>query len=389
MMKWLMVIALVLLSTTASADDKRARELFAAGVEAYKAGKFMPAAQAFLEAHKLVDKPALLFSAAQAFRRKFDAERDPTHLRLALRYYETYVDQVKEGGRRYDASRALGELRPLLRDGEGSSEITFPTRISVMAHVEGAVVSIDGGKWLPVPYNGEIAPGKHKVRLRARGYLDAERELVAHPGRTAPVDVHMVGKPAELAIRGADGAQVTIDGKPIGEAPLSQALKVKPGRHFVAVTQTGHRPYAEEINFEYGTRAEVDVDLPLTNQRRLAWGVIATGGASFIGAGVLVGLAFAEDHAAANLQRQKETGSISEQQRIEFNDTVARRDNFRTASGIVAGAGAGLMLTGLLLFIFDEPAVIGERAPDADEVAPKAPIEIDLMGGGVSVTARF
>src|SRR5690606_30939982 len=127
MTRVLLLVALVLLSASAAAQDNtaRARDLFAAGVAAYEDGQFLHAAQAFVEAHRLIQKPQLLFSAAQAFRRQFDSDGDQKSLRMAVKYYGDYLAAVKEGGRRVDAARALGELRPLLREGEGLGEMSF------------------------------------------------------------------------------------------------------------------------------------------------------------------------------------------------------------------------------------------------------------------------
>lgn len=388
--------------TWAFAQDNtvKAKELFTAGVAAYEDGQFLHAAQAFVEAHKLIGKPQLLFSAAQAFRRQYDADGDQQSLRMAVKHYGDYLAAVKEGGRRVDAARALGELRPLLRDGEGMSEMSFPTRVSVTTTVEGAVVSIDGGPWQAVPYNGEIAPGPHKVVVRAAGYEDAARSFVAEKSRVAPVDVPMKGIPPVLEVVGADGAEVTVDGRVVGDAPLGGDVGLDPGRHFVAVTSTGHKPYAAEIDFAYGAQHQLTIDLPATNQRRVSWGVLATGGGTLVAAGVLVGLAFVEQSEAKDIEKAQAAGNITEAQRVEHNDAISARDDLRLAALVTAGAGAAVAVTGLFLYLFDEPVVTPPMSSTDDEPSEtpkKEPSDMEMMGApllgpdqlGLSIVGRF
>jgi hypothetical protein len=352
-----LLLSWLLVAPPAWADaDSDARDLFNAGVAAYNDGKFMAAAQAFLQAHQLVPKPELLFSAAQAFRRQFDSDGEPTPLRMAVKYYGAYVAEVKEGGRRVEAARALGELRPLLREGEGASEMSFPTNVSVTSSVKGAVVSIDGGPWRAVPYNGEIAPGPHRALVRASGYHEGSREFVAEKGRVAPVDVPLRGMPPLLDVTGADGADIVVDGKLLGTAPLAQSIELEPGVHLVSIATTGYKPYAAELEFTYGTTTHLALDLPATNQRRLAWGVLGTAGVTFVAAGVLGGLAFAAQEEARDVEQAQVAGPIREEDRLAHNDAIDRRDDLRLATAVVGGAGAAIAITGAFLFFFDEPA---------------------------------
>ncbi len=367
-------------------DQAKARDLFNAGVAAYEDGKFLHAAQAFIESHKLLGKPQLLFSTAQAFRRQFDADGTQQHLGLAIKYYKAYLDAVPEGGRRVDAARALGELRPLLQDGESAGEMSFPTRVSVTTSVKGAVASIDGGPWVAVPFNSDIAPGPHKVVLRAAGYHEASRDFLAEKGRVAPIDVPLRGVTPRLVIEGADGAEISVDGRSLGEAPFSDAVEVEPGTYFVSVTKNGHKPYAAELELGYGATTQVVIDMPATEQRRVAWGVLATGGAGLVAAGVLAGLAFVEQANARDIGDAQTAGSITPEERIAHNDAIEARDDLRLAAVVAAGAGATVTLTGLFLYLFDEPVVAspmkGADQP-SDERPPPEPSDMEMMGAPV------
>jgi hypothetical protein len=403
--KILIALALLALSTSAAAQesaDEQARTLFTAGVQAYKQGQFMTAAQAFIKAHRVLPKPELLFSTAQAFRREFDDNEQRPALVMAVRYYRQYLDEVSEGGRRLEATKALGDLKPYLDKlgGDASTEMTFPTRLSVNSPTPSAVVTLDGGAPHPVPWNTTIAPGSHKIVVRASGYQPQERSFSALEGDILPFDVPLEGRPPTLQVAGADGADVTVDGKLLGSVPFSQPLELSPGRHFVTVTARGHKAYAEEIDFRFGSQTTVDVELPATDQRRWAWGVLAAGGAGLVAGGVLVALALVEEGSAQDIADKQAAGTISEEERQSYNDSIGTRDDLVKVSAIAAGAGAAVAITGLFLLFFDEPAITPPlgRAGDDGEPAPKAaPTEIEVMGApivapgvyGVGLTGRF
>jgi len=388
--------------------EQKARALFTAGVEAYKQGQFIAAAQAFTQAHELLPKPQLLFSIAQAFRRSFDATQNEDHLVQAVKYYRKYLDEVPEGGRRLDATQALGDLRPWLTrlkvDAEGAGEMRFPTRISVRSPVPDAVVVVDGGAVHPLPYSAEIEPGSHRIEVHAKGYRSEAREFLAGEEETVPFDVDLEGVDPTLEVTLADGAEVTVDGQLLGEVPFSQPLSLNRGRHYVTVLERGHEPYGEELDFDFGTKTRLAVDLPATNQRRLSWGVLAAGGAGLITSGVFFGLAIAEESRATSIHDQQVAGTITIDQRNEFNDALQRRDDFALVGGVTAGISGAVALTGLFLFLFDEPDApppvkrrSDEDGSEPSEEKPDEPVDVEMMGApaigpgmyGLGVFGRF
>ena len=124
----LLLLSLSLLSAPVMAQGGKAeaRNYFNAGLQAYKAGQFLPAARAFIEARKLFPNSKLTFSIAQAFRRQFQTDQDKGHAQLAVKHYREYLDEVKEGGRRLEAAQALGELAPFAGEGGGGVKLSKP-----------------------------------------------------------------------------------------------------------------------------------------------------------------------------------------------------------------------------------------------------------------------
>ena len=149
-----LVAALPLVVTAAHAqpaqDLEQAKTYFNAGAQAFGAGQFTAAVQAFEEAYKLAPRPAILFSMAQAERRQYAVDRRPENLRRAVAHYRQYLKEVDKGGRRADAAQALSELEPMLAklDAEPRAAGTPPapppevaqTRLMVSTQTKGAEV---------------------------------------------------------------------------------------------------------------------------------------------------------------------------------------------------------------------------------------------------------
>jgi hypothetical protein len=58
-----------------------------------------------------------------------------------------------------------------------------------------------------------------------------------------------------------DGTQVSVEGQPIGEAPLSEPLVLMPGTHKVSLTAVGFQPKDVEIKVEAGSESERSIAL--------------------------------------------------------------------------------------------------------------------------------
>jgi hypothetical protein len=387
------LLVVAALSTAARADDERterARILFNAGVQAYEAGQFLEAGQAFLEARKLLRKPELLFSAAQAFRRQFDVDQQPEHLRVAVTHYRLYLAEVKEGGRRLEAARALSDLAPFVAKLEGGPDVAirFATRLLVSSPTPGAIAMLDGGPPRRIPLSTRVAPGRHRLLLLAPGYHQEAREVVAVEGRLVALDVPLRGKPARLEVRGASGAAVLVDGQIAGNVPLEPAVELDAGRHFVAVTKLGHEAYGAEVDFRHGGTTHIDLELPTTVQRRAAFALFGVAGAGLSAAGTLTYLAFEAQDEAESIEHAQATGTITAEQRAAHNDAIEHRDGLRTAAIATAGASGAVAITALLLLVIDTPAPERPRARPTPAPEPPAP-RVDVLAGLTTATLRL
>lgn len=353
-------------TATARAQDKSdpAWVYFNAGQQAYAAGKYPQAIQAFEKAYKLVAKPGLIFSIAQAYRKHYVAEKNARDLRKAVEHYRKYLELVPEGGRRADAVSALEELEPQLarlaeEAPEASAQAPEPTKAGLMitTAVKAAKITVDGGAPGETPHTVDVKPGPHTVRITADGYFPLEREVPVPEGDVIAIDFQLQEMPATLEIQGTSGAEVSVDGRPMGELPLSRPLELPAGSRFVTVTRNGYKPFSQEISLKRGEKRRVVADIETTKQRVLSY-IFMGAGAVSAGAGLLAALgAGAAQVEAEEIESRRQGSSITEDELESYEKAVRARDQLRGAA-IGSFAGAALFGgTGFLLFFFDQPTI--------------------------------
>ncbi|WP_437682166.1 PEGA domain-containing protein [Sorangium sp. So ce131] len=430
-------LSLALSPAAASADARgarptpeqvaRAENFFSAGAQAYDAGQYQVAAEAFLEAHELVPSPSLLFSAAQAYRRQYLTAPAPDALRRAIALYREYLRADPAAKRREEAVDALASLVPLearlglaglpggsgegaaageggavagggalagggAAAGEGGSagasspgrQATGGTRLLLSSPAEGASVSVDGQPFVPAPLVAPVAPGPHRVRVRAAGHYDEELTLVAVAGELMPQHVVLRPKPAMLQVTGTSGAAIAIDGQVRATVPTAAAIAVAPGAHVVEVSLAGHAPYRREIQVSHEQAIRIDADLRKTPQRIAAWAVLGVGAAGAVATGTLAGFALASQSEAVDLRDKKDARSLSPDERDRYNDAVEARGRLAGAAAVAGGVTFLAFAVGLRLYLFDEPKSAGAPAPPPRK-APEAEAEftVGLLSAGV------
>jgi hypothetical protein len=353
------------------ADVDRAKTFFNAGARAYDAGDFSTAIEAFEAAEKLAPRPAILFSIAQAHRRQYFLDGKAEHLRAAITSYRAYIDATPPGqGRRADAAQALTDLVPIADklapdSGVKTAEIKH-TKINVSSPTPGAQVSCDNGKPTDpgTPLTLEVAPGKHACKVTAAGFFDVTREVVAVDGEFVPVEVPLAEQPARLSIRGAAGAEVSIDGRTVGVAS-SSAMQLAAGVHLVAVSRNGHDAFVREIELARGQNKTIDVDLRSSAQRKIAIGSLVVGGAAVVAGGVFTVIALVEEGRAKSVLDKESTQNLTTADLTTYDSAHSARTTWTDAAIVGFGAGAALATAGLVLYLFDAPSTTNPTAlPD-------------------------
>jgi hypothetical protein len=328
--------------------------------------------RAFEEAYKLAQRPPILFSMAQAYRRQYALDRQPDDLRKAVRHYRDYIEKTPTGGRRADAATALEELEPKLAklDGAGAAEAAAPVveakvqRIMLSSPTPGAIAILDGGKPLPTPLSEEVPAGKHKLKLSADGYFDEEREIQVAPGDSFALDLPLRERPAQLTVKADSGSQVSVDGRPMGQTPMRTPIDVTSGRHLVAITKVGHAPVTRDVTLRRGENQTLDVALGTTGQRRASYVLLASGAAAVVAGGVFTGLTLGAQQTAQDIGARVPQG-ITTEDLATYDKAVKDRDRWRAAAALTFGAGVAIGATGFLLYVFDSPSI--EIAPSRSE----------------------
>jgi tetratricopeptide (TPR) repeat protein len=402
---------LALASTAAAAEPSpaqvdQARMLFSAGAKAYEGGQFNAAIQAFEDANKIVPKPQIVFSIAQAHRRQYYVAKEPEHLREAIRRYREYVEAVKEGGRVSDAAQALAELEPLASrtavDQAPRPVPKDPARIMVMTQIDATRVTIDGAA-AKAGLAVEVKPGKHHVSTTADGYFPDERDIQAVDNALVPVDVSLREKPAHLTVVGGAGAQVAVDGRPAGTTPLASPVEVPPGTHLVTIMQSGHVGYSQELDLTRDQKKQLAVELPDTTQRKVSYAMMIGGGAVILAGGVFTGAALVNQSDAQKIQDRRTNGTISQGDAGAYDAARSHRDDWTKASIVAYSVGGAAALAGVALFLFDPPAAAvpprlddRPKKPEPAKPAPgREPMEMSftpLVGpglGGAGVRGVF
>jgi tetratricopeptide (TPR) repeat protein len=375
----------------AQEDADKARTFFDAGAAAYAAGRFVVAVQAFTEAYSLAPRPSVLFSLAQAERRQYTAERDVRALRAAIKHFRQYLNDVPQGGRRADAVEALSEMEAidarLAPSAAGALEPAqkAATRVMVSVNIKDAAISLDGAVRTESPLIEEVKPGKHSVRVSAPGYFDDEREVVSVQGSLVAVEVSLRERPASLAISAPEGAEIAIDGRPFGVAPLG-TVELPAGQHVITITRTGHHPVLRTVSLQRGATVPLDAGMAKTSQRYLSYGVLGLSGAALVTGGALAALSFRQQGIAQSVQSDSDKHNISSDDLSRYNKAIDARDSLRTASYATFGVAAGLAAAGSILYFVDHPTpqrdddgAPADRKPLAASFAP-----VWLPGGGLA-----
>lgn len=334
-------------------DEDDARMFKDSAKTAFRDERFEEAIEFLAEAYRAYPHVTLLYSLGSAHRRVYERDGDTEHRRLSIRRYQQYLSAAPDAD---SAGLAQNYLTSLLADRDlGDMELEAVTRILVSTAIEHASMQIDGGGLLPAPGVINIEPGHHELLVRADGYRDFVRSFDVPEGTTFQVQAELLDKLGSLGVQGPNGALVRLDGRVIGELPLGHTVEVVPGPHVVTVTKNGYRPYTKDIELERDGSSSVRASLDVSNQRFASYVFMGLGGAGLVSAVVLAGLTFERQHRAQIISDKRDTEQLSTDEYETYLALVRSRNVLRTGAVLSGFGGAGLLVTGAVLFVFDSP----------------------------------
>jgi hypothetical protein len=134
--------------------------------------------------------------------------------------------------------------------------------LSVQTNPAGATVVIDGQQRGATPLNLQLKPGRHVVELVTEGDVRTIPVMMTPGGQVSQfIEIaRATSALGELQIRTEPaGAQVSVDGRPLGRSPLT-AEGLTPGQHTV-VLENELGPVTQRVTIEAGTTASLVVPM--------------------------------------------------------------------------------------------------------------------------------
>jgi PEGA domain-containing protein len=182
----------------------------------------------------------------------------------------------------------------------------------------------------------------------------------------AAVDPPLVAKAALLTVKADAGAEVLVDGRPVGEAPISRPIELKDGEHRVVVGKNGYKVYAEDLKLKRGQKKTVEADLDMTAQRVAAWVFFGAAVLSTAGGVVLTVTAITKQRDANTIKLGADAvpRPMTLEEANTYNQAIESRDNLTGLAAASYGLAALSAGVGLLLFTLDEPALSAAASED-------------------------
>lgn len=133
--------------------------------------------------------------------------------------------------------------------------------LRVVTPVPNAEVFIDGASAGPAPYDhNDLAPGKHYVIVRARGYAEWKREVELDPATPTTLSADLSASGTVKVLSNVSGAMVLIDGQVMGKTPVVLD-NIAAGEHIVEVKQSGYVDAKQPFRLEGGEQKILAADL--------------------------------------------------------------------------------------------------------------------------------
>jgi hypothetical protein len=307
----------------------------------------------------------------------FRVEPKPEYVRRSVELYRVYLERVKTGGRVGDAADSLGEMEReldhLKLKVEPSAPVIEHTRLGVNVTIsgetespalrevgdatgeatKGLVATLDGKRIEPFALV-DVDAKDHVFTVTADGFISVEKQAKAVAGQSQLIEVELKPRPAAVTIATEPDAQIAVDGRAV-----NPALELPAGKHVLTIAHRGRVPWGRELVLARGETLRVDAPLAMTSRRKAVPWLVGSAGVLAAGAVATTIVALVRDSKASDLRASIDAGNQLPTIADDYDHTVASRDHLVTATYLLGGAALAAGATGLLLYLFDEPASVG------------------------------
>ena len=187
----LLTLSVVAPDRVEAQSENMAKNHYLAGTSYYQQGRYAEAIREFEEAHRLSNKPELLYNIAQAHEKL-------GNLQQAVKYLEQYLE-APDLTNRLAAEEQLKNIKARLK----------VTGIQITCNELDAMVLLDGNEVGRTPLRGNllVKPGFHEVKVTKKGYISYSAYVTVSPGRAVTVKAQLKAIQATVEpIGGADGS---------------------------------------------------------------------------------------------------------------------------------------------------------------------------------------
>jgi hypothetical protein len=391
--RMLSIVALSLALTASrgmAQDVEQSKSYFKAGAAAYEMGDYLAAIQALEAAYRLTPLPAIAFSLAQAERRQYFVSRERAHLERALELYRQYLHDVTIGGRRADATDALGQLEPLALAnapaGQASDAGAVPetTRLMITCDAPKASISLDGAPAAASPLIAQVSSGPHRVAVSAPGFFPTQRGVDAVEGALVPLDVTLRAQPAVVVVRAKPDAELHIDGALLGKLGHGRRLELSGGQHRFTFARAGYSVRSIDARLPAGTTREISVELEQTTQRSAAIGLFVGSSVLLAAGAVFTGLAVDRENVAAKFLARRASGNVTPAELHDYTHATEQRNRDRMIAVVGFTLSAATLVTALALYALDQPEPLESTASPAPTPAPAPELHVSLPMPGTT-----
>ena len=163
-------------------NPAKAKELFNAGKKLYDQGKYADAVMKFEEAYRARAHPIIFFNIGKCY--ELIGETGKGETGKSLRAYRDYLRALPEASDKAVVEDSIANLERRLKD-RGLQQVT------VFAEPPTARIEIDGKNLGTSPASTELAPGPHKLVVRADNFETVERSFTMSAVRSQELTVNL------------------------------------------------------------------------------------------------------------------------------------------------------------------------------------------------------